>query len=138
MARTVRPVPVVVHDEDPPARHPARPCSVDAAAGPPGVAATTGRVTVNVLPWPSPSLAAVTVPPCISTSPLTSASPMPSPPVVRSTCRSTCENMSKMVGSDSAGMPMPVSRTDTTTASSATLGGQPDRARPARCTWRCW
>ncbi len=30
--------------------------------------------------------------------------------------RSTWENMSKMLGSDSAGMPMPVSRTETTTS----------------------
>ncbi len=40
---------------------------------------------------------------------------MPSPPVVRSTLRSTWLNMSKMLESDSAGMPSPVSRTDTVT-----------------------
>ena len=54
---------------------------------------------MKVLPLPGPSLAAVTVPPCISTRPLTSASPIPSPPVDRSMLRSTCENMSKMWGS---------------------------------------
>ena len=73
-----------------------------------------GSRTVNVLPLPSPSLSAVTVPPCISTSPFTSASPMPSPPVERSMLRSTWENMSKMLGRASAGMPIPVSRTETT------------------------
>ena len=57
----------------------------------------TGSVTVNVLPLPCPALSAVTVPPCISTSPLTSASPMPRPPVERSMLRSTWENMSKML-----------------------------------------
>lgn len=41
---------------------------------------------------------------------------MPRPPVVRSRVRSTWLNMSKMVGSDSAGMPIPVSRTVTTTS----------------------
>ena len=36
---------------------------------------------MNSLPLPVPSLAAVTVPPCISTSFFTSVSPMPSPPL---------------------------------------------------------
>ena len=83
-----------------------------------------------MLPRPGPSLAAATVPPCISTSPLTSASPIPSPPVLRSMLRSTWENMSKMWGSDSAGMPIPVSlhRHHHLAAPSA--------RRPARCARR--
>lgn len=56
--------------------------------------ASTGSVTVNVVP--APLLATATVPPCISVSPLTRASPMPRPPVVRSIDRSTWLNMSKM------------------------------------------
>ena len=67
---------------------------------------------------PGPSLSAVTVPPCISTRPFTSASPIPSPPVERSMLRSTWENMSKIRGKSSAGMPIPVSRTEMTTSSS--------------------
>ena len=39
--------------------------------------------TVNSAPLPSPSLAALTVPPCSSTSCFTSVSPIPSPPSVR-------------------------------------------------------
>ena len=39
-----------------------------------------GSRTANSLPLPGPSLVAATLPPCISTSFLTSVSPMPSPP----------------------------------------------------------
>ena len=40
----------------------------------------SGSRTVNSAPWPRPSLAASTLPPCSSTRLLTSVSPMPSPP----------------------------------------------------------
>ncbi len=86
-------------------------------APPRGRSSSPAARTVKVLPVPGPSLSAVTVPPCISTRPLTSARPMPSPPVARSMLRSTWENMSKMRGSDSAGMPIPSSRTETKTSS---------------------
>ena len=90
-----------------------------------------------MLPFPTPALSAVTVPPCISTSPFTSASPMPSPPVDRSRLRSTWENMSKMLRSDSAGMPIPLSRTETMT--SLPCRSAASRICPPRgCTWRCW
>ena len=72
---------------------------------------------MNWLPLPIPSLWALTVPPCISTRPFTRARPIPRPPAVRSMLRSTCENMSKMRGSDSRGMPMPESRTLRTASS---------------------
>ena len=75
---------------------------------------------MNSLPWPGPSLRASTVPPCISTSRRTSVRPIPSPPCARSMFRSTCENISKMRGRASAGMPSPVSRTRTTTSCPAT------------------
>src|SRR5215218_4776438 len=42
----------------------------------------SGSRTVNVEPWPVPSLAAATVPPCASTSARTTASPTPSPGAV--------------------------------------------------------
>ena len=65
--------------------------------------ARAGRRTTNSLPLPGPSLWAVTVPPCISTSLRTSVSPMPSPPCERSRRRSACTNRSKMSGSMSGG-----------------------------------
>lgn len=43
-----------------------------------------GSDTVNSLTRPRPGLSAPTVPPCSSTSPLTRASPNPSPPRLRS------------------------------------------------------
>ena len=48
------------------------------------------------------------------------------------------EHVEDASAATSAGMPIPVSRTDTTTSPPAPLGGQPDAAAPARCTWRCW
>ena len=42
---------------------------------------------------------------------------MPSPPCERSSDRSTCVNISKMLSSLSGGMPMPVSSTVTTASS---------------------
>ena len=55
---------------------------------------------------------------------------MPSPPCDRSSDPSTCENMSKTRGNWSAGMPMPVSLTDTTHVAPLPLDGQPDVAAP--------
>ena len=79
--------------------------------------ATTGRRTTNSLPLPSPSLCAVTVPPCISTSERTSVSPTPSPPSARSRVRRDCTNSSNTESSISRGMPAPSSRTRMTAAS---------------------
>src|SRR3569832_403558 len=76
-----------------------------------------GRRTVKVLPWPTPSLCAVIAPPCSVTRPFDSASPMPSPPAARSMACCTCENISKIRGSASGGMPMPVSLTRATMTS---------------------
>ena len=68
-------------------------------AGPPSsdIQSRSGRRTTNSLPCPSPALCASTDPPCISTSRFTSVKPMPSPPCDRSSARSTCVNMSKML-----------------------------------------
>ena len=74
---------------------------------------------MNSLPRPLPSLAAVTVPPCIFTSRRTSARPMPRPLCGWSDLLSTCVNRSKIRGSSSAGMPMPLSRTRISTSSPA-------------------
>ena len=49
-----------------------------------------GSDTVNMLPRPMPSLCAVTVPPCISTSRFTRGRPMPSPPPDFSRVRVSC------------------------------------------------
>ena len=53
----------------------------------------------------SPALVTDAVPPCISANPLTSASPIPRPPCVRSRLGSTCENMVNSRGSAAPGMP---------------------------------
>ena len=80
--QALRRVAVVVHDEHPqPAARPAAgDDSVrDAAAGPPAGARAAGA-TGTRFHGRAPSLCASTVPPCISTSARTSASPIPSPP----------------------------------------------------------
>ncbi len=69
----------------------------------------TGRWTMNSLPLPGPLLWASIVPPCISTRPLTSARPMPSPPCDRSSAGSparTSRRCATDVGGDAdAGVP---------------------------------
>ena len=60
---------------------------------PRGVGPAAARTT-NSLPRPSPSLCAVTVPPCIATSERTSVRPTPSPPAARSSVRLDCTNRS--------------------------------------------
>ena len=93
------------------------------------VAAQGGRRTTNSLPRPGPSLWAVdrrrraSRPGC-----LTSVRPMPRPPCERSRRRSACVNRSKIRGSISAAMPMPVSRTRTHGLVALPLGRQPDAA----------
>ena len=72
---------------------------------------TSGRRTVKVLPSPRPGLSAVIVPPCSSSSRLTKARPMPSPPSERSRVRFTWVNISNTSPSISGGMPSPVSVT---------------------------
>jgi hypothetical protein len=59
----------------------------------PGVAdsAARGSLVVNSLPFSGPLLVAVAVPPCISTSPLTTVSPIPRPPSLRASERSPFE-----------------------------------------------
>ncbi len=69
---------------------------------------------MNSLPRPGPSLRASTVPPCMVTRLRTSVRPMPSPPCAWRLERSTWVNISKTEPSRSAGMPMPLSRTETT------------------------
>ena len=53
---------------------------------------------MNSLPLPGPSLAAVTLPPCISTSFRTSVRPMPRPPSERAIERSPWAKRSKIAG----------------------------------------
>ena len=53
------------------------------ASGRSGWTTVIGSVTVKVAPWPSPGLLARMLPPCISTSCLTMASPRPRPPCRR-------------------------------------------------------
>ena len=65
------------------------------------------------------ALAAVTLPACISTNRLTSVRPIPRPPCDRASERSPCTNNSKMRGSCSGAIPIPVSRTRTTASSSS-------------------
>src|SRR5206468_10662471 len=71
-------------------------------------AALIGSVTVKFAPWPSPSLAALTVPPCSSTRSRTIANPRPSPPK-RIAVPSAWRKRSKTWGRRSARMPCPVS-----------------------------
>ena len=70
-----------------------------------------GSVTVKVAPWPSPGLLARMLPPCISTSCLTMASPSPRPPCRRVVLASAWRKRSKTCGRNSGLMPMPVSMT---------------------------
>src|SRR5207247_10200833 len=72
--------------------------------------AWTGRVTVNVAPWPSPSLAAWTVPPCCLTKSRTIVRPSPSPRCKPVTTRvPRWRKRSKTWGSKSARIPCQVS-----------------------------
>ena len=113
--QAVRRIAIVVDDEDAPAPACGGAWWCRRRAGLVASAGRQGRVTVNSLPCPGPALCAVIVPPCSSTSPFTSDSPMPSPPSLRAAVPSTCANIWKIVGSASAGMPMPVSRTFSST-----------------------
>ena len=76
-----------------------------------GLATEIGSSTTNVLPLPTPSLRAATVPPCNSTMLFTSASPIPSPPRILSSDVSACTKGSQMTERFSGAMPMPESRT---------------------------
>ena len=76
-----------------------------------------GQPDGELAPLPGPSLAAATLPPCISASFWTSVRPMPEPPSERASERSPWANRSKIRGSSSGGMPTPVSRTRMTTSS---------------------
>ncbi len=67
---------------------------------------------MNSLPLPGPSLRADTVPPWRSTRLRTIVRPMPRPPCERSSACRSWTNRSKMRGSTSGEMPMPVSRTE--------------------------
>jgi hypothetical protein len=67
---------------------------------------------MNSLPRPTPSLLAITLPPCNSTSVRTSVRPMPSPPCARWYVRSACANKSNTRGKTSTGIPTPLSRTE--------------------------
>ena len=104
--------------------------AVVAAATP----ATAGRRTTNSEPRPAPSLRASIVPPCSSTSRRASVRPTPRPPWARSRPRSPCANRSKMRGSSSGSMPMPLSRTRDRRRPSLDAQREVDAARRRRCT----
>ena len=84
-------------------------------------AVPSGRRTVKVLPTPT-SLATEIVPPCRRTSSCTSARPMPLPSMLRPRAPSTRWKRSNRCGSSAAGMPVPVSRTATSTALPSAVG----------------
>ena len=90
-----------------------------------------GTRTANSLPRPGPSLCADTEPPWRSTRFRTIVNPMPSPPCDRSMAWRSWTNRSKMRGSISGAMPMPVSRTRSTTSSSTRSAADRDAARRA-------
>src|SRR3712207_4553148 len=68
-----------------------------------------GRLTAKVAPLPSPSLSALTVPPCSSTSWRTMESPSPMPPWTLLVRESAWRKRSKTCGRNSPLMPMPES-----------------------------
>ena len=72
---------------------------------------SSGKRTTNSAPRPGPALRAVTLPPCSSTKPFTSASPIPKPVSDRSSVRSACVNGSKMTGRSCGAIPAPSSAT---------------------------
>ena len=71
---------------------------------------------MNSLPVPGPSLAAATLPPCSSTSALTSVRPIPSPPASAAMRAVGLGEEFEDAGQLSGGMPTPVSRTAMTTS----------------------
>ena len=87
-----------------------------------------GRTTRNSVPLPAPALDASMRPWCSSTRRCASVSPTPSPPWPRSSERSPCLNSSKTLGSSSASMPMPLSRTLITAWPSSHRDGELNRA----------
>ena len=96
--------------------------------GPFGGGAIRGSATTNDEPRPGPSLAARIVPPWRSTTALAIERPSPSPPNCRVIAGSPCSNGSKMCGSASGSIPLPVSRTSTSTRPVAGGPGRhPDR-----------
>ena len=82
-------------------------------------ASTTGNVTTNSLPLPSPALLALTIPPCDSTNRRTKLSPTPRPPCDRSASRCAWVKSSNTRGNSSGEMPVPLSRTCIFTTSSS-------------------
>jgi len=72
---------------------------------------------VNSLPWPAPLLATATLPPCISTSRLTSVRPMPKPLCERSIERFALHEEFENAGLELRGDAHPVSTTRNTTSS---------------------
>ena len=107
------------------------------AARRPAVAGSSGRRTTNSLPWPGPSLRASTLPPCISTSRLTSVRPIPSPPCDRSSAPVDLDEQLEDAGQHvrrRCRCRCPAPRT--TTSPPSRLGRQPDAAARRRCTWR--
>ena len=77
---------------------------------------TAGRVKVNRLPSPIPSLSARMRPPWAYTIPLQMASPSPDPPSSRTrSSPSSCENLRNRWGNCSAGTPTPSSDTEKAT-----------------------
>ena len=111
---------IVIHDQQPMARRRRRPLRLLSR---PLVMTSFNRMHRDrqphdeFAPLPSPSLRASTVPSCISTRFFTRVRPMPSPPCAFVEAWSTCTNNSKMWGSMSGAMPMPLSRTRSTASS---------------------
>src|SRR5689334_22212318 len=118
---------VIVDNQDRGAVHPCVPVAtlsrslatfVDAGAGSatasfPAACSAAGSTAVKIAPFPAPSLAALTEPPCASTRAWQIASPSPSPPNRSATSRSACSNASKIADIRSGAMPMPLSVTRT-------------------------
>ena len=78
-----------------------------------------GRRRMKRLPWPTPGLSAWMVPPCIATRLRTTFRPTPRPPSERASERGPWVNRSKMCGSTSGAMPVPLSATVATTWSAS-------------------
>ena len=128
--QAVRPVPVVVHDQDAALRgRTLRRRRRDGCSR--GRHATSDRQADDeraALAQPR-RCGPRRVPPCISTSRLAPGSGRcPARPATAPAIRSTWENISKMRGSVSAGMPIPVSSHRHDRLAPLPLGGQPDAA----------
>ena len=83
--------------------------SPGASAASPRSVASVGSVTMNVEPRPTPSLCAVTRPPCPTTMIRASASPSPKVVWSRGVAPGCCRNGSNTCGRNAGSIPAPVS-----------------------------